>query len=141
MAHQDQIDQRSPAPGTTADDPTWPSAAEPGGARPVVPEQRGERAPAELVVSRGPETGLRYPVPLGGVSIGRQRESDVVLDDPTVSRAHAQVSARGGGFVIADSGSLNGTYVNRRPVDVGELSDGDEVWIGKVRFVFRVTGA
>ena len=141
MANQDQIDRWSAVPATAAGDPTRPEAVGSGPATPVVPEQRRERPAAELVVARGPETGLRYPVPLGGISIGRQRESDVVLDDPTVSRAHAEVTARDGGFVIADRGSLNGTYVNRRPVDVGELADGDEVWIGKIRFVFQLTGA
>lgn len=140
MAHQDQIDQRSAARGTAAD-PTRPEAVAAGHAAPVVPEQRGQQAPAELVVSRGADEGLRYAVPHTGLTIGRRRESDVVLDDPTVSRAHAELSVREGGFVIADSGSLNGTYVNRRPVDVGELADGDEVWIGKIRFVFRITGA
>lgn len=141
MSHQDQIDQRSAARGTAADAATRPEAAEAGRAAPLVPEQRGQPAPAELVVSRGPDEGLHYPVPNAGLSIGRRRESDIVLDDPTVSRVHAELTVREGGFVITDSGSLNGTYVNRRPVDVGELADGDEVWIGKMRFVFRVTGA
>lgn len=164
MAHQDQVDPRSatrgppaathpanptdegPAggaattgPGTTGPGTTGAPATTSSGA-PVVPEQRGSsQTAAELVVSRGPDTGVRYPVGQPAISIGRRRESDIVLDDPTVSRTHAELAVREGGFVITDSGSLNGTYVNRKPVDVGELADGDEVWIGKVRFIFQIS--
>lgn len=141
MAQQDQIDQRSPARDIPAAGTRPASEVADNQGHPVVPEQRGQlRPPAELVVSRGPESGARYAVTHPGISIGRERGADIVLDDPSVSRTHAELAVRDGGFVISDSGSLNGTYINRKPVDVSELADGDEVWIGKIRFVFQIAG-
>ena len=68
---------------------------------------------------------------------GRHPDSDIFLDDVTVSRRHAEF-ARGdnGEFLVIDVGSLNGTYVNREPVDQIVLNNGDEVQIGKFRLVF-----
>jgi pSer/pThr/pTyr-binding forkhead associated (FHA) protein len=68
--------------------------------------------------------------------VGRHPESDVFLDDLTVSRRHAKVRRDGGDFVIDDTGSLNGTYVNRERVGTAVLARGDEVGIGKFRLVF-----
>lgn len=93
----------------------------------------------ELVVKRGPDAGVGYAVTQSLTTIGRHRDCDIVLDDGTVSRYHAELRRDHGRYAITDAGSLNGTYVNRRPVDHAELSDGDELWIGKFRFVFRTT--
>jgi pSer/pThr/pTyr-binding forkhead associated (FHA) protein len=72
------------------------------------------------------------------VTVGRSPASDIVLDDVTVSREHAEVRSdpRGRGFTIRDVGSLNGTYVNRVRVDSVDLRNGDEIQIGKYRFKF-----
>ena len=73
------------------------------------------------------------------VTVGRGRPSDIVLDDVTVSRDHAEISRGERGFKIVDAGSLNGTYVNRVRVDSVYLRNGDEIQIGKYRFKFVFT--
>ena len=70
-------------------------------------------------------------------SAGRHPDSDIFLDDVTVSRRHAEFRRDAGEFVVVDVGSLNGTYVNREPVDTAVLANGDEVQIGKFRLVFH----
>ena len=91
---------------------------------------------ALLVVLRGPNTGARFLLDDDEVSSGRHPDSDIFLDDVTVSRRHAEFRSEGGSFTVVDVGSLNGTYVNREPVDSAGLSNGDEVQIGKFRLVF-----
>ncbi|QKE84721.1 FHA domain-containing protein [Arthrobacter sp. NEB 688] len=91
---------------------------------------------ALLVVLRGPNTGARFLLDDDEVVSGRHPDSDIFLDDVTVSRRHAVFQRAGGTFVVRDVGSLNGTYVNRDLVDEAELSTGDEVQIGKFRLVF-----
>ncbi|MDP9456313.1 MAG: hypothetical protein CYG60_01125 [Actinobacteria bacterium] len=77
------------------------------------------------------------------VTVGRSPDSQIFLDDVTVSRRHAEVFRReapgGNGFRIRDAGSLNGTYVNRVRVDSVDLRNGDEIQIGKYRFKFVLT--
>ena len=70
------------------------------------------------------------------LTIGRRPDSDVFLDDVTVSRDHALVVRRGGEFHLDDLGSLNGTYVNRRRIDSHKLEDGDELQIGKYKLTY-----
>ena len=65
--------------------------------------------------------------------------SDVFLDDITVSRRHAEFRCENGEFSIVDMGSLNGTYVNRQPMDFAVLANGDEIQIGNSRLMF-ITG-
>ena len=91
---------------------------------------------ALLVVLRGPNTGARFLLDDDEVSSGRHPDSDIFLDDVTVSRRHAEFRLETGEFQVVDVGSLNGTYVNREPVDTASLSSGDEVQIGKFRLVF-----
>lgn len=91
---------------------------------------------ALLVVKRGPNAGSRFLLDQDSTSSGRHPDSDIFLDDVTVSRRHAEFRREGGEFVVIDVGSLNGTYVNREPVDQAVLSNGDEVQIGKFRLVF-----
>lgn len=94
---------------------------------------------AALVVRRGPLEGVRFDlVPREGqiISVGRSPESSIFLDDVTVSRKHASISKANGLWQITDSGSLNGTYVNRERVDSSTLNNGDELQIGKYRFTF-----
>ena len=91
---------------------------------------------ALLVVQRGPGAGSRFLLDLDVVSVGRHPDSEIFLDDVTVSRRHAEFHRDGGTFTVRDAGSLNGTYVNRDRIDEVRLSDGDEVQIGKYRLVF-----
>ena len=91
---------------------------------------------ALLVVKRGPNAGSRFLLDQGRTSAGRHPDSDIFLDDVTVSRRHAEFRLESGEFQVVDVGSLNGTYVNREPVDSAVLANGDEVQIGKFRLVF-----
>ncbi|MEV7429394.1 MULTISPECIES: FHA domain-containing protein [unclassified Nocardioides] len=91
---------------------------------------------ALLVVQRGPGSGSRFLLDADVVTAGRHPESEIFLDDVTVSRRHAQFDRTGDTFTVSDVGSLNGTYVNRDRIDKVQLKDGDEVQIGKYRLVF-----
>jgi len=91
---------------------------------------------ALLVVQRGPGSGSRFLLDKDVVQAGRNPDSDIFLDDVTVSRQHADFHRSGDSFTVTDSGSLNGTYVNRDRIDTVHLTDGDEVQIGKYRLVF-----
>jgi pSer/pThr/pTyr-binding forkhead associated (FHA) protein len=94
-----------------------------------------------LVVTRGPNIGSRYLLGDKVVRAGRHPESDIFLDDITVSRRHVEIApADGGAYSIRDVGSLNGTYVNRERIDEVQLSPGDEVQIGKFKLVYLVAG-
>lgn len=92
---------------------------------------------ALLVVRRGPNSGSRFLLDGDLTTAGRHPQSDIFLDDVTVSRRHVEFR-RGadGAFTVADVGSLNGTYVNRERIDQVGLNNGDEVQIGKYRLVF-----
>jgi len=91
---------------------------------------------ALLVVKRGPNAGSRFLLDQASTSAGRHPDSDIFLDDVTVSRRHAEFRHGAQGWSVRDVGSLNGTYVNRVRVDDQQLHGGDEVQIGKFRFVF-----
>jgi pSer/pThr/pTyr-binding forkhead associated (FHA) protein len=88
---------------------------------------------ALLVVERGPTAGSRFLIDADRTTLGRQPDSDIFLDDVTVSRRHAEISRDGGRFSIHDLGSLNGTYVNLQRVEDTELADQDEIQIGKFK--------
>ncbi len=96
---------------------------------------------ALLVVERGPDAGARYLLDQDVITVGRHPDSDIFLDDITVSRHHVKFNRTAEGWQVADQNSLNGTYVNRTLVD-GEapLRQGDEVQIGKFRMVFFASG-
>jgi pSer/pThr/pTyr-binding forkhead associated (FHA) protein len=91
---------------------------------------------ALLVVRRGPNAGARFLLDHDVTTSGRHPDSDIFLDDVTVSRRHAEFHRDAGTFTVRDVGSLNGTYVNRERVEAATLSNGDEVQIGKFRLVF-----
>ncbi|GAB3502775.1 FHA domain-containing protein [Amycolatopsis cihanbeyliensis] len=90
-----------------------------------------------LEVVRGPRTGARFSLPPGVTVIGRGPDSDIQLDDTTVSRRHVEFRRTGDRVVLHDAGSLNGTYLNREPVTQAELADGDEIWAGKFHLRYR----
>ena len=89
-----------------------------------------------LWVKRGPNAGSRYVLDTEVVRAGRHPESDIFLDDITVSRRHAEFVRSGTSFRVRDTGSLNGTYLNRERIDDAALENGDEVQIGKFKLVF-----
>ena len=91
---------------------------------------------ALLVVKRGPNAGSRFLLDQDVTTAGRHPDSDIFLDDVTVSRRHVEFRREGSGFSVHDVGSLNGTYVNREPIDSASLSGGDEVQIGKFRLTY-----
>ncbi len=91
---------------------------------------------AVLVVKRGPQAGSRFALDSAITTAGRHPESDIFLDDITVSRRHAEMERRGEGYVVRDVGSLNGTYLNRERIEEAALENGDEVQIGKFKLVF-----
>ena len=92
-------------------------------------------------MKRGPNAGSTFLLEAESTSVGRNTDSEVFLDDVTVSRAHAVIERRAdGSFFVRDAGSLNGTYVNGEQVDETKLASGDEVQIGKFKLVFFVAG-
>ncbi len=89
-----------------------------------------------LVVKRGSDDGVRFPIQAPIVQAGRHPESDIFLDDITVSRRHAEFVTRDQQTMVRDVGSLNGTYVNRARIEEARLSSGDEVQIGKFKLLY-----
>jgi pSer/pThr/pTyr-binding forkhead associated (FHA) protein len=98
-----------------------------------------ERVPtgsAVLVVRRGPNAGYRFRLDQPVTAAGRHLDSNIVLDDITVSRRHAEIRCERGEFRVVDVGSLNGTYVNGEPIHSAVLTNGDEIRMGKFRLTF-----
>ena len=92
---------------------------------------------AALVIrSGGNRVGESFPLEGDRMTVGRRPDSDVFLDDVTVSRDHALVVKRGGDFYLDDLGSLNGTYVNRHRIESHRLEDGDELQVGKFKLTY-----
>lgn len=128
--------------------PTWagvaPGDAEAGDgdAGPVVAVEELEAGTALLVAARGPNSGARFLLDRPVTTVGRHPESDIFLDDITVSRRHAELRVEAGGsqFWVYDVGSLNGTYVNGERADKRLLASGDEVQVGKFKLVAYLSG-
>ena len=94
-----------------------------------------------LLVKRGPNAGSTFLLQHRSTAVGRAPDSDVFLDDVTVSRKHAVIERdAGGSFSVRDVGSLNGTYVNAEQVDQTKLATGDEVQIGMFKLMFFSAG-
>lgn len=89
-----------------------------------------------LVVKRGPNVGARFVLEPEVTRAGRHPESDIFLDDITVSRRHAEFVRGEGVYTVKDVGSLNGTYVNHERIEEARLASGDEVQIGKFKLVY-----
>ena len=106
-----------------------------------LPIEQLEEGKAILVVKKGPDAGAKFVVDKDVISCGRDSGSDIFLDDVTVSRKHAQIRRDDYGFKISDLGSLNGTFLNRKRVDTEQLSNGDEIQIGKFKLIFFTEGA
>ena len=91
---------------------------------------------AMVVVHRGANKGSRYLISEVRTSIGRSPESEIFLDDVTVSRSHAVIERNGSTFALNDLGSLNGTYINNQSLKTSSLTSGDEIQIGKFHLIF-----
>jgi pSer/pThr/pTyr-binding forkhead associated (FHA) protein len=91
---------------------------------------------AVLVVRRGPNAGSQFRLDQPVTSAGRHPANNIVVDDITVSRRHAEFLYERGEFRVFDVGSLNGTYVNGEPIHLAVLTNGDEIRLGKFRLVF-----
>lgn len=156
MTEADAQDPR----GRGSEDPRWASADTtmsfgPGVIVPVEPDVSPAGLSAEekaavaalpstsalLIMQRGPSAGARFLLDDDRTVAGRSPDADIFLDDVTVSRKHVEFVREGGGFVVRDVGSLNGTYVNRTRIEQALLRSGDEVQIGKFRMTFHPSPA
>ncbi len=126
------------APRATSDDTRLIPVTSPDGPEDdlAVPSGDVPAGQGVLVVKRGPNAGSRFVLEGDLTRVGRHPDSDIFLDDITVSRRHAEFARQGGAYVARDVGSLNGTYLNRERIEESELRNGDEVQIGKFRLVF-----
>jgi len=104
---------------------------------PVELDEVTANGPALVIRAGGGRVGESFPVERERMSIGRRPDSEVFLDDVTVSRDHALLIHRGGYWYLDDCGSLNGTYVNRSRIESHRLEEGDEVQIGKYKLTFH----
>ncbi len=106
----------------------------------LVPVEIGDVAaqgPALVIRAGGGRVGESFPVAGERMSIGRRPDSEVFLDDVTVSRDHALLIRRADQWYLDDCGSLNGTYVNRSRIESQRLEEGDELQIGKYKLTFH----
>ena len=108
----------------------------PGADDVVIPVGELAKDRGVLIVRAGEQAGTRFTLDNDVTRLGRHPDSEISLDDITVSRRHAEVQRTAEGYMVADSGSLNGTYVNQERVERAALRHGDEVQIGKFRLVF-----
>jgi len=91
-----------------------------------------------LVVTRGPNTGSEFVLEHVITTAGRHPDSDIFLDDVTVSRRHVEIERTPAGpVVVRDVGSLNGTYLNQERIEGdAPIANGDEVQVGKFKLVY-----
>jgi FHA domain len=94
------------------------------------------RGPMLVIRSGGGRAGEAFSLDKDRMTVGRRPDSDIFLDDVTVSRDHAVMVRRGTEYHLDDLGSLNGTYVNRQRVETHHLAHGDELQIGKYKLAF-----
>jgi pSer/pThr/pTyr-binding forkhead associated (FHA) protein len=125
--------QSEPTPGATT--ATY-RVGETGEMEAVVPDPITERGATLVIRSGGGRAGESFSVFGDRLTVGRRPDSDIFLDDVTVSRDHAILVRRGADYHLDDCGSLNGTYVNRERIESHRLSDGDELQIGKYKLAF-----
>jgi hypothetical protein len=122
-----------PSQATTA---TYVIDEKTGELRPVEVESVAQGGGALVIRSGGGRVGQSFPLHGDRMVIGRSPDAEIFLDDVTVSRDHAVLVRRAGGWYLDDSGSLNGTYVNRKRVDSHRLEDSDELQVGKYKLTY-----
>ncbi len=128
-----QPEPAKPAQSTTA---TYMIDEATGQMRPVDVESVASGGGALVIRSGGGRVGQSFPLRGERMAIGRTPDADVFLDDVTVSRDHASLVHRQDAWYLDDSGSLNGTYVNRHRIDSHRLADGDELQVGKYKLTY-----
>ena len=94
------------------------------------------RGAALVIRAGGGRAGESFALEGDRLTVGRRPDSDLFLDDVTVSRDHAVIVRRGSDYYLDDCGSLNGTYVNRRRIESHRLTDGDELQVGKYKLTY-----
>jgi len=127
--------------GQTAEHTAEPTTAtyrvgETGELIPVDLDDAASHGSVLVIRAGGGRVGESFPLDGDRLTIGRRPDSDIFLDDVTVSRDHALLVRRGGDLYLDDLGSLNGSYVNRRRIESHRLEDGDELQIGKYKLTF-----
>ena len=125
-------------PPESSADPTTASytIGETGDLEPVDLGEVTEHGPALVIRAGGGRVGETFMLDKDRLTIGRRPDSDIFLDDVTVSRDHAILVRRSVEYYIDDCGSLNGTYVNRSRIESRRLNHGDELQIGKYKLAF-----
>jgi hypothetical protein len=131
--------QRAEGTGGAGGDPVTATYRidETGELIPVEMEEVTAHGPALVIRAGGGRVGESFSVEGERMSIGRRPDSEVFLDDVTVSRDHALLIHRGEDWYLDDCGSLNGTYVNRSRIESHHLEEGDEVQVGKYKLTFH----
>jgi hypothetical protein len=126
------------APGEAKSDPVTATyrVGETGELIPVVLDDVVAQGAALVIRAGGGRVGESFPLDGDRLTIGRRPDSDIFLDDITVSRDHALLVKRGGDYYLDDLGSLNGTYVNRSRIESHRLQDGDELQVGKYKLTY-----
>ncbi len=94
---------------------------------------------AYLFCVTGVRRGEHSALDAAGTTIGRGRESDVLLDDETVSEEQARIRKEGDAWFLYDLASTNTTHVDGKPIFRHQLADKDRLTLGETGFVFRVT--
>ena len=126
------------APGEQSAEPTTATyrVGETGELIPIDLDDAAAHGPVLVIRAGGGRVGESFPLDGDRMTIGRRPDSDIFLDDVTVSRDHALLVRRGGDLYLDDLGSLNGSYVNRRRIESHRLEDSDELQIGKYKLTF-----
>ena len=130
------------AAGDAPQDPTTASytVGETGDVETVELDELSARGPALVIRAGGGRAGETFLLEQERLTVGRRPESDIFLDDVTVSRDHAILVRRNDDYHLDDLGSLNGTYVNRSRIESHRLTHGDELQIGKFKLAFLNRG-
>ncbi len=131
----DEQAKACPSCGADVSDPTASFAPAPAAEKELTGEIEQAEGPL-LVVRKGPDVGERFYLDRHDLTIGRDPDSDIFLNDVTVSRRHAKLTVDGNEVSVEDTGSLNGTYVNGVCVDNATLASGDSLQIGRFQMVF-----
>ena len=115
-----------------------PAPKEPAPAE-AAPEAPAKPAGPRFILYENKKVKAVYPVDKPEMLIGRSPECDIHIDEQTISRVHARVTAKPDKFVVEDLNSLNGTYINNDAIKRGHIEDKDSVTVGNVALVFRTT--